>query len=464
MLLAWSGSAGLVALIAQRVAGPDGGLVALDIDPSWRLLMVCVGVVAATTLVFGLLPALRASQTGVGALTSTTRVAGSHTRFGSVLIAAQVALSLLLLIGAGLFTRSVHNLRAIDRGFAPSDVLLANYDPRRVAASPSELMAFNTSVLDSVSTLPGVGAASLAAITPLQGGGMSTPMRVNGVSTEPQEVYFNVVAPRFFEIAGTPLLAGRDLSRHDDFSAPAVAVVNEAFVRMYLGGTRAIGQRVGFPGTPREMEIVGVVKDAVYETLRAAPPPTIYMPYLQSRARPMTIVVDASAPMSEVAATIRASIQPRVPAAPMRIRSFASQIENSRSLFEARLMRLLTVLFGGIALVLAAIGLYGLMSYQVALRTREIGVRLALGARPALVMRMVAGSAMRIVGVGVIAGLPLAWLASRLLAPMVFGVTPTDPLTVAVAIAILASVGLASAALPARRAALVDPVASIHVE
>jgi predicted lysophospholipase L1 biosynthesis ABC-type transport system permease subunit len=212
------------------------------------------------------------------------------------------------------------------------------------------------------------------------------------------------------------------------------------------------------------MEIVGVVKDAVYETLRAAPPPTIYMPYLQSRARPMTIVVDASAPMSEVAATIRASIQPRVPAAPMRIRSFASQIENSRSLFEARLMRLLTVLFGGIALVLAAIGLYGLMSYQVALRTREIGVRLALGARPALVMRMVAGSAMRIVGVGVIAGLPLAWLASRLLAPMVFGVTPTDPLTVAVAIAILASVGLASAALPARRAALVDPVASIHVE
>jgi ABC-type antimicrobial peptide transport system permease subunit len=133
-------------------------------------------------------------------------------------------------------------------------------------------------------------------------------------------------------------------------------------------------------------------------------------------------------------------------------------------LFEARLMRLLTVLFGGIALVLAAIGLYGLMSYQVALRTREIGVRLALGARPALVMRMVAGSAMRIVGVGVIAGLPLAWLASRLLAPMVFGVTPTDPLTVAVAIAILASVGLASAALPARRAALVDPVASIHVE
>ena len=464
VLVGWLGSAGLVQLIAQRISGPDGELLALNIDPNWRLLLVCVMVVAGTTIMFGLLPAVRASRADAAAVASSTRVAVSHTRFATVLIVAQVSLSLLLVIGAGLFARSVQNLRNIDRGFAPGNVLLAGYDPRRLELAPPDLLAFGTAVLETVSTLPGVGAASLAAITPLEGGGMSTPMAVNGVSTGEVEVYFNVVAPRFFQIVGTPIVAGRDLTMHDDLTAPAVTVVNEAFARAFVSGSSPLGQRVAYPGAKREMEIVGVVKDAVYETLRAAPPPTIYMSYLQSRGRPMTIVVDATAPMREVAAAIRRTIQPRVPAAPMRIRTFASQIENSRSLFEARLMRMLTSIFGAIALGLAAIGLYGLMSYNVALRTREIGVRLALGARPARVMRMVVGSALRTVVIGVIAGLPLAWMASRLITRMVFGVTPTDPLTITAAVTVLVGVGLASAALPARRAATVDPVASIHVE
>jgi putative ABC transport system permease protein len=186
------------------------------------------------------------------------------------------------------------------------------------------------------------------------------------------------------------------------------------------------------------------------------------MSYLQSRGRPMTIVVDATAPMADVTGAIRGAIQPRVPSAPMRFRTFAWQIENS--LFEARLMRLLTAIFGALALGLAAIGLYGLMSYSVALRTRELGVRLALGARPARLVRMVIGGALRMVGIGVIIGLPLAWMASRLIARMIFGVSATDPMTIVAAIAILGSAGLAAAAIPARRAAAVDPVTSIHVE
>jgi predicted permease len=455
-------SAGLVALIAQRVAGPDGSIMALDIAPNWRLLVVCTIAVVSTTIVFGLVPAWRASNAAPGAVANSTRVAESQTRFGAVLIVAQVSLSLLLVIGAGLFTRSLHHLRTLDRGFAPGNVLLANYDGRRLGTDSAQLIAFNTSVLDSVSSLPGIGAASMAAITPLQGGGMSTPMHVNGVSSGLEEIYFNVISPRFFEIVGTPLLAGRDLSLSDDQNAPPVTVVNEAFVRTYLAGVPPLGQRVRFPTAKRDMEIVGVVKDAVYETLRAAPPPTIYMSYLQSRGRPMTIVVDPTAPMADVTAAIRGVVQPRVPSAPMRFRTFASQIENS--LFEARLMRLLTAIFGALALALAAIGLYGLMSYSVALRTREIGVRLALGARPARLVRMVMGSALRMVGIGVIIGLPLAWMASRLIARMIFGVSATDPTTIVVAIAILGSAGLAAAAIPARRAAAVDPVTSIHVE
>jgi putative ABC transport system permease protein len=463
VILASFASGGLVALIAQRVGGgPDSGILALDIAPNWRLLVVSAIAVVTTTIVFGLVPALRASNTAPGAVANSTRIAESQTRFGTALIVAQVSLSLLLVIGAGLFTRSLHHLRTLDRGFAPGNVLLANYDPRRLGTDSAQLIAFNTSVLDSVSSLPGVGAASMAAITPLQGGGMSTPMHVNGVSSGLEEIYFNVISPRFFEIVGTPLLAGRDLSLSDRQDAPPVTVVNEAFVRTYLAGVPPLGQRVRFPTAKRDMEIVGVVKDAVYETLRAAPPPTIYMSYLQSRGRPMTIVVDATTPMADVIAAIRGTIQPRVPSAPMRFRTFAWQIENS--LFEARLMRLLTAIFGALALGLAAIGLYGLMSYSVALRTRELGVRLALGAQPARLVRLVLGGALRMVGIGVIVGLPLAWMASRLIARMIFGVSVTDPMTIVVAIAILGSAGLAAAAIPARRAAAVDPATSIHIE
>jgi putative ABC transport system permease protein len=459
--IAWFGSDAIADLIVARSAGPDASEAALAVAPNARVFSVTVLLAAATTLIFGIVPAWRASVTAPGVAMNSGRVAESHGRLASALIVAQVSLSLILVIGAGLFTRSLHNLRTVDRGFAAGNVLLASFDPRRAGLSPAELQAFNQSVLRTVETLPGVGAASLAAITPLQGGGMSTPMTVNGVSTGVEEVYFNIVGPRFFEIVGTPLLAGRDLSDADGGNAPAVAVVNETFVHKHLTGN-PLGQRVLIsPGRP-EMQIVGVVKDAVYETLRAAPPATVYASYLQMRHPPMTLVIDARGPLADVAATLRAAIQPQVPATPMRIRSFAAQIENS--LFQARLMRSLTAIFGGLALLLAAVGLYGLMSYMVATRTREIGVRLALGARPERVLRMVLVNALRMVTIGIIAGLPLALLSSRLIGSMVFGLTPTDAATIAAAVAVLALVGAASALLPARRAATLNPVTAIHVE
>ena len=459
--IAWFGSDAIADVIVARSAGPDASQAALAVAPNARVFGVTVLIAAATTLIFGIVPAWRAAVMSPGVALNGGRVAESHGRLASALIVAQVSLSLILVIGAGLFTRSLHNLRTVDRGFAPGNVLLASFDPRRAGLSPAELQAFNRSVLRTVETLPGVGAASLAAVTPLQGGGMSTPMTVNGVSTGLEEVYFNIIGPRFFEIVGTPLLAGRDLSDTDGGTAPAVAVVNETFVHKHLTGN-PLGQRVLIsPGRP-EMQIVGVVKDAVYETLRAAPPATVYASYLQMRHPPMTLVIDARGPLTDVAATLRAAIQPQVPATPMRIRSFAAQIENS--LFQARLMRSLTAIFSGLALVLAAVGLYGLMSYMVATRTREIGVRLALGARPARVLRMVLGNALRMVVIGIIAGLPLALLSSRLIAGMVFGLTPTDAVTIAASVAVLALVGAASALLPARRAATLNPATAIHVE
>jgi predicted permease len=365
-------------------------------------------------------------------------------------------------IGAGLFMRSLYNLRTLDRGFTPGNVLLANFNARRAGLSPDQLREFNQSVMRSVESLPGVSAVSMGAITPLQGGGMSTPMTVNGVSTGQAEIYFNVVAPRYFEITGTPLLSGRDFTDADNAAGPAVALVNETLVHRHLQPGNPLGQRIQMPGNPREMTIVGVVKDAVYETLRAAPPPTMYASYLQTRGRPMTLVIDAAAPLNDVTAAVRAAVQPKVPATPMRIRSFAAQIENS--LFQARLMMSLTTIFGGLALLLAAIGLYGLMSYTVATRMHEIGVRLALGARPARVLGMVLTRAMRMVVLGIAIGLPIAWLSSRLVRSLIFGLEPTDAATIAASVVLLLMVGFGAAALPARRAAKLDPVSAIHVE
>ena len=461
--IAWFGSAAVAELMGVRTQVPDTAM-GLDVAPNLRVFAATALIAGLTTLIFGLAPAWRASGTPRRAVADTGRIAESHGRLASTLIVAQVSLSLVLLIGAGLFMRSLHNLRTLDRGFVSGEVLLASFNAERSGLTPEQLHAFNQSVLRTVETLPGVGAASLAAMTPLQGGGMSQPMLVNGVSTGLSEIYFNFIGPRYFEILGTPLLAGRDFTNGDDATSPAVAIVNETFVRRHLQPGNPLGQRVAMIGffAIGDMAIVGVVKDAVYESLRAAPPPTVYVSYLQTRARPMQLVIDARASLNDVAATVRAAIQPKVPATPMRIRSFAAQIENS--LFQARLMMSLTAIFGGLALVLAAIGLYGLMSYTVTARTHEIGVRLALGARPSRVQAMVLGRAMRMVIAGIAIGLPVAVLSSRLVRSLIFGLTPTDTMTIAASAVLLLLVGIAASALPARRAATLDPVTAIRVE
>ena len=463
LLLAWLGSSGLVGLIAASIAGRDTELLMLDIAPNWRIVAITATLAAATTLAFGMAPAWRAAAVVPRAVASpATRVTHSHRRLSSALIVAQVTLSLLLLIGAALFARSLYTLRSIDRGFESGGVVLASINPTRARLSSPELQAFNRALLQDAERMRGVRAVSLAAITPLQGGGMSNSLAVNGVSSGTEEVYFNIIGPRFFEILGTPMVAGRDFTPADDANAPPVAIVNETFVRQYSAGASPFSTRIRMSGAQQEMQVIGVVKDAVYESLRFAPPPTVYFSYLQSRGRPMTLVIDAGAPLADVAATIRSDLQPRAPANPIRIRSFAAQIDNS--LFRERLMVWLTSIFGSLALVLAAVGLYGLMSYSVTTRSREIGVRLALGARPARIQWMVLWSALRLVAIGVTIGLPAAWLVSRLISRLVFGLSAADTAMAIVGVAVLIAVGTLAAFIPARRAARLDPVTAIHVE
>ena len=462
--LSMAASQGLVALIAGSELGPEASIVSLDVALNWRVAAAAISVMAITTLLFGLAPAYRASLMAPRAIsTGANRVTQPHRGLATSLIVVQVALSLALVTGAGLFARSLHNLRVLDRGFRTEDVLLATFDPSRAQLAPAELRAFNSAVLSDVERVPGVRAASLAVVTPLEGGGMSVPVFVNGISTGVEEVYFNVVAPRFFAIMQTPLVAGRDFSRSDDGSAPLVALVNETFVRQYLPEGNALGQWVSFTGAAdNQMQIVGVVRDAVYETLRAAPPPTMYVSYLQHRGRPMTLVIDVQGSIVATMARVRDEVQPKVPSRPLWMRTLAGQVE--ASLIRERLIALLSAIFGTLALTLAAVGLYGLVSYAVTNRTHEIGVRLALGARHTVIERGILQDALRLLALGMVIGIPTALLLSRWVQTMMFGVSPTDAATIMGAVGVLTMVGVLAALGPARRAARIDPILSLRAE
>jgi predicted permease len=459
---AFAGDA-LVALIASGESGPEAALVSLDLAFNWRVAGAAMLVMVTTTLLFGLAPALRASLIGPGALSaSPRRIADSHRRLARSLIVAQVALSLALVTGAGLFARSLNNLRALDRGFRTEHVLLASFDASRGRLTSAALREFNSSILRTVEQLQGVRAASLAAITPLQGGGMSRPVVVNGVSTRDEEVYFNIVSPRFFEIMQTPVIAGRDFGPGDNAAAPKVAIVNETFVRQYLTPGGPLGQRVAFSAADDEMRIVGVVRDAVYETLRAVPPATIYAAYLQQRGRPMTLVIDAEGALAAAATAVRAAVQPKVPTQPLRMRTLTAQVE--ASLVRERLMALLASVFGAVALTLAAIGLYGLIAHSVTNHTHEIGVRLALGARPLTIERGILQMALGLLAAGIAIGVPATWMLAQLVRSFMFGIAPTDSTTMTAAIAVLTLAAVLAALGPARRAARIDPVISLRAE
>jgi hypothetical protein len=235
----------------------------------------------------------------------------------SALVTAQVSLSLLLLVGGGLFVRTLQNLRTLDRGFHHEGVLLVDVDGTRMFGHRDpRLAALHQEVLALVERLPGVTVASYSSITPLMGGGISQAIAVNGQPIGPEELHLNNVAPRYFETMRTPVVLGREFSTLDDANAPGVAIVNEAFVRRYMPAGRPLRQRLSIVGLAGDAEIVGVVRDAVYETLRQAPPPTVYMPYLQRGADGVTFEIYAAGAIAQVASAIRAAVQPKVPATP----------------------------------------------------------------------------------------------------------------------------------------------------
>ncbi|HWZ31040.1 MAG TPA: ABC transporter permease [Bryobacteraceae bacterium] len=446
-----------------------------DIPFTWDLRVIgfTAGVCLLNALLFGTMPALRATSFDFAtALKSsrTGRTAGRLT-LGRVLVAAQVALSLALLVGAGLFLGTFRNLDRVDLGYARKDALLIAVDPHLAGYRGVRIAEFYKQALDRVATAPGVRSVSLMRDRLMSGNitmsGVFVPGYTPKNGEDPQHIWVisNSVGSGFFQTAGMQFLNGRDFTDQDNEHGTKVAVVNETMARHFFDTPNAVGRQVSEgPGEPA-IEIVGVVRDLKYFGVREGKQDVMFTPAGQYADAPnhATLLIRTTAEPSIVVSTVRAAIRAIDPALPVYdVITVDQQVE--KTLVLQRLLAILSVFFGALALTLAAIGLYGVLSYGIAQRTGEIGIRMALGARPAMVLRMILGETARVVLAGVLVGIALALSGARLVRSMLFGVTPADATSLTAAAVLLLAAALVAAFLPARRASHVDPMVALRHE
>jgi predicted permease len=467
VLFAYWGSPLLVTLMA-------GGRnpVTLDVHPDLSVLGFTLLVALATGIAFGLAPALRATRAGAGPCfqSRSRNLAGSRAgrSLGQALVVAQVALSLVLVIGAGLLVRTLHNLETFDAGFSRQGVLLFGIAPTLVGYKGEGLTQLYRQLQQSLSLLPGVRSASFSLVTPVSDGRWEESISVEGYTPqwhEDMDTDMNSVGPKFFDTLGTPLLTGRDFAPQDRPGSPRVAIINQALARRYFAGRNPLGQKLGWGWgkDKQEFEIVGVVGDAKYRNLREDMPPTAYLYALQTGLGDFTFAVRTAANPSDLLPSIRdllRGLDSRL--APWDPRTLTEQVD--QSLYQEKLISTLSSFFGALALILACIGLYGIMAYAVARRTNEIGVRMALGAQRGQILQMVLREALVLAAIGIAIGLPAAWAATRSISTMLYGLKATDPLTILAATLLTAAVAALAGYLPARRASHVDPMVALRYE
>ena len=393
--------------------------------------------------------------------------AGTHLPFARNLLTLQVALALTLLIGAGLFVGTLRNLASANLGVARKDLLLMTVDPGSTK-SVAEQQAFWNDLIQRVAAMPGVRSVSLAGNAVFGNGGWSETiwLRQPDGSEHNAQVADNVVGPGFFETVGIPLLAGREFGGQDRENSPRVAVVNLAFARKCFHQEDPIGQRFGDrgPNSSSGIEIVGVIGDAKYRDVRQQPPAMFYQPLAQDfEKRPYELHVRTAVKPSTEIAAIRREIQTIDGAASVYdVRTIEQVVEDS--LQHDRMFALLASAFGLLAMVLTSVGIYGVMAHQVARRTAEIGIRMALGADRRDILWMTLRDSLKAVTVGVVLGIVAAWVASRLIASTLYGINPHDPAITTAAAFLILVVASATALIPARRAARLDPMVALRHE
>jgi predicted permease len=459
-----------IAALLIRQLGSDVNSVTLDLSVDWRVLGFTAAVALGATLLFGLAPAF-----GLGtvepndALKEQSRTVAGDRRIGlrNALVVVQVGLSFALVAGAGLFVRTFATLAATPLGFDPAKLLIVNVDAGRSGAALGDKSAFGQRVADAAATVPGVSRASLSYITPLSGRNWTHRVQVSGgptLSRAEQTTWVNAVAPGWFETYGMRLLAGRDVAPADVKGSESVAVVNEAFVRRFIGPHSPLGQRikgVGL-GTLKESVIVGVVNDAVYRTPRAGVVPTMYLPMAQADTfgSGFSVTVKVISERLSVERSLTDAIGRTDPALAFSFRDYTDQLR--ATVVQERLVAMLSGFFGLLATMLAALGLYGVTSYSVSHRRPEIAVRMALGASSYGVVRLVLRRVATLLVSGAAIGLVLSLWAARFVGALLFGVDARDPVTLAGAASVLMAVGLLAGWLPARKASRMDPTTALR--
>jgi len=441
----------------------------LNVSLDMRVLGFAVALSCLTGLLFGLAPALQATRPAVmpGLKGEQPHPSGRFS-LRQALVILQVSISFLLLVGAGLFVRSLQGIESIDPGFARENILLASVDPALNGYKPDQATLFYGRLLDRVKTLPNVRSVSLADCDPL-GNHTGTDIFIEGYqprSDEPQESpSMTRIAAGYFKAMGIPVMLGRDIGPQDGPHAPKVMVINETFARHYFPNRNPVGSRVGFTRNKYDTEIVGVVRDSKYGSLRE---PAIRMAY--------TAFFQSSYLLGHIVLHVRSAGNPAslIPMVRDQVRAIDRDLpvfnvytvgeRVDQSLTQEKLLATLSGLFGGLALALAAVGLYGVMAYAVGQRTREIGIRMALGADRSVILADVLREAGVMTLAGMLLGLPLAYALTKLVSSMLYGIGPADPASACGAAAALGIAALIAAWIPARRATRVDPLIALRCE
>jgi predicted permease len=467
LLSIWSGQ------LILNLKPPMLSFLEFDLPLDWRVMGFTLLISTLTGLIFGLAPALQCSKIDVAARLKDGSLGSRHkSRFRSVLVVAEVAACLVLLIGASLCVRSLLNARSIDPGFAVQNRLVVNLDLRILGYTDAQSRAFYSQLLDRVRALPGVRSASVTDYLPLGFESVGQGIQIEGRSPEQNKglgAGAMSVVPDYFRTMGIPLLQGREFADGDTANGPRVVIVNEALVRRYFRGENAIGKRIA---TTKYVngnltwvwnEIVGVVKTGKYRSLRESAQPFLYHPFAQGFDPRATLVVETAGDPRPQIPEVRRVIQSLDPALPILESQTMSDYMNV-PLFSARLTGALLGVFGALALALAMVGLYGVIAYSVAQRTREIGIRVALGANRRDVLRLVVGEGLKLTLIGTVIGLVVAFAVTRLIQSLLYGLSATDPATFALATILLVTIACMACYLPARTASRVDPMVALKHE
>lgn len=473
LLAAAGGAAGV--LLAQWTSQSLGALlpplpypILIDATVNLRVLGFSLAVVAVATVLFGLMPALQGSRTRLLQAVRASRATSStpgRARLRSTLVVAQVALALVLLVCAGLFLRTLSNAYDVDPGFSRRDAVLASFDLSSLRLDETKGRALLDRMIAQVEAIPGVERASASTLVPLSvAGGSDTSPAIEGYTPAEGEevvVYYGMVTPGYFETLGIPMTAGRVIDDRDRATSAPVVVINETMARRYWAGREAVGGRLRIG--PEWATVIGIARDGKYGQLTEAPRAVMYFPIHQVYRSAPILQVATSGPAGLTIDAVRRAVGDVAPdLALYDVRTLEEHLRMSVAI--PRMAAMLLGIFGGLALVLSAVGLSGVIAFSVSQRTQEIGVRMALGADRGRVLRSVLGQGTRLATIGVVLGLAGAALATPLLDSLLVNVSPTDPLTFVTTAGLLLLVAVAAAWIPARRAAGLDPVEALRAE